>query len=415
MTQPTSRIEEYLAARPAPKAHVHSKLGPALTPGAPALTGGEGSLLVDDAGNTYLDLVAGSGTCFLGRNNPRITAACRDLLEMDLPNLSIVNASILGGVVAGELLGLTNGQMNKVIYANSGTESTDVMIRFARVITKRRRFLYLEGGFHGRSFGAVSLAGFPELREGQAPFMPECTAIPVNDLRALRRELKQGDVAGFIYEPVQRLTGVELDRGYLREAEILCRQAEVLLLADESHTGLGRTGHWFHSIGLGIRPDMMSVSSTLSGGAVPVAAVMMTDPVYDTVYTGLTSGPIYFSTFAENNLAMTAALVTLEQLAEIDAPAMAQQVSATLREGLTELQGRGAKIRHIGGAGLMLTVHFDDELSAEDVQRKLLADHRVIVNLAGPGTNAISLTPAVTLGADEQVRFIQAMGAALGV
>src|SRR5690606_15925087 len=148
---------------------------------------------------------------------------------------------------------------------------------------------------------------------------------------------KQGDVAGFIFEPVQRLTGVELDRGYLREAEILCRQAEVLMLADESHTGLGRTGHWFHTTGTGIRPDMMSVSSVLSGGAVPVAAVMMTDPVYNTVYTGLTSGPIYFSTFAENNLAMTAAITTLEVLAELDAPTLAQQVSATLREGLGEL------------------------------------------------------------------------------
>ncbi|MGK0344313.1 MAG: ornithine--oxo-acid transaminase, partial [Myxococcota bacterium] len=242
MNEPTSRIEEYLAQAPKPKAHIHPKLGALLgdDSGATAFVSGEGTVLIDAAGNRYLDLIGGGGTTFLGRNHPRITRACRDLLEMDLPNLSIVNASLLGGQVAGMLLERTNGQMGKVIYANSGTESTDVMIRFARFVTKRRRFLYLDGGFHGRSFGAISVCGFPELREGQEPFMPECTAVKPNDLRALRRELKQGDVAGFILEPVQRLSGLALDRGYMREAEILCRQAGVLMLADESHSGLGR-------------------------------------------------------------------------------------------------------------------------------------------------------------------------------
>jgi acetylornithine/succinyldiaminopimelate/putrescine aminotransferase len=314
-----------------------------------------------------------------------------------------------------------------VIYANSGTESTDVMIRFSRFVTKRRRFLYLEGGFHGRSFGAISVCGFPELREGQDPFMPECTAVKPNDLRALRRELKQGDVAGFIIEPVQRLTGLALDRGYMREAEILCRQAGVLLLADESHSGLGRTGHWFRTTGLGIRPDMMSVSSVLSGGAVPVAAVMMTDKVYNDVYTSLTSGPIYFSTFAENNMAMAAAMTTLEVLDELEAPTLAAQRSEQLRTRLTEIAEKFDVIDHLGGAGLMLSIPFGDSIALSEagidvpdsqafaaaIANELYSKHRVAMQLAGPNTNALIALPPVTITDDEMVWFTNAVESVL--
>ena len=422
MNRPISLIEEYLDSAPAPKAHVHPKLGGLFHTDA-AFVRGQGTVLEDSSGTPYLDLVGGNGTCFVGRNHPRIVSACRDLLEMDLPNLSIVNASLLGGQVAGMLLEKTNGQMGKVIYANSGTESTDVMIRFARFVTKRRRFLYLDGGFHGRSFGAISVAGFPELREGQEPFMPECTSVPPNDLRALRRELKKGDVAGFILEPVQRLTGLPLDRGYLREAEILCRQAEVLMLMDESHTGLGRTGHWFRSTGLGIRPDMMSVSSILSGGAVPVAAVMMTDKVYNDVYTSLTSGPIYFSTFAENNLAMAAAMTTIEVLDELDAPALAAQRSEQLRSELQTLVERYDVLESIGGDGLLVSLHFTESATLEGMPEgqlfaaafatELFRSHRVITQLAGPGVNALIALPPVTISDDELVWFIKAMNETL--
>lgn len=425
MNEPTSRIEEYLAQAPAPKQHIHPKLGALVGEGR--FVSGEGTVLVDADGNRTLDLIGGGGTTFLGRNHPRVTRACRDLLEMDLPNLSIVNASLLGGQVAGMLLERTNGQMGKVIYANSGTESTDVMIRFARFVTKRRRFLYLQGGFHGRSFGAISVCGFPELREGAGPFMPECTAIKPNDLRALRRELKQGDVAGFILEPVQRLTGLALDRGYMREAEILCRQAGVLLLADESHSGLGRTGHWFRTTGLGIRPDMMSVSSVLSGGAVPVAAVMMTDKVYNDVYTSLTSGPIYFSTFAENNMAMTAAMTTLDVLDELDAPALATQRSNQLRARLTELAEAYDVIDHLGGDGLLLSIHFgrsatladagidtpDSQMFAAAMAHELFTSHRVALQLAGPGINALIALPPVTITDDEMIWFTDAVESVL--
>ena len=426
MNPVTSRIEEYLAQTPAPKEHLHPKLG-GLFQSEHAFTGGEGTVLTDAEGTQYLDLIGGSGTCFLGRNHPRITAACRELLEMDLPNLSIVNASLLGGQVAGMILEKTNGQMGKVIYANSGTESTDVMIRFARFVTKRRRFLYLDGGFHGRSFGAISVTGFPELQEGQAPFMPECTAVPPNDLRALRRELKKGDVAGFILEPVQRLTGLALDRGYLREAEILCRQAEVLMLMDESHTGLGRTGHWFRSTGLGIRPDMMSVSSILSGGAVPVAAVMMTDKVYNDVYTSLTSGPIYFSTFAENNLAMTAAMVTLETLDELDAPALAAQRAEHLRAELQTVVDTYDVLESVGGDGLLLSLHFTESPTlaergidlptgqqfAAAFATELFNRHQVLTQLAGPSINAVIALPPVTITDDELVWFLKAINETL--
>lgn len=416
MTDIKSVIEGYLAeSATIDKATVHPRPSRAVHPDqiGPVYTRGEGAYLFDAEGNKTLDFSAGGGVHFIGRNHPTVTQACRDLLEMDLPNLSIVNASILGGLVAGRLLDLTNGHMGKVIYANSGTEATDVMVRFARFVTRKRRFLYLEGAFHGRSFGAISLTGLDPLKDGMEPFMPTTTAIPPNDLRRLRQELKQGDVAGFIFEPIQRLTGTVLDRGYLREAEVLCKQADALMLADESQTGLGRTGHWFRTTGTGIRPDMLSTSGALSGGAVPVSAVMMTNEVYDRVYTKLTSGPIYFSTFAENNLAMTAALTTLDVLAEADAPALAQAMSEALRARLDALREKHPAIERVGGDGLMLTLHLGEGVAAAEVAATMLREDRVLVQVPLPGAEVIGALPPIVTTEEDLDWFVDALDRAI--
>jgi ornithine--oxo-acid transaminase len=223
----------------------------------------------------------------------------------------------------------------KVVFANAGSESTEVALRFARQVTRRRRFLYVDGAFHGRSYGAISVCGWEAMRKGIDPAMPTCTPVRRNDIAHLRRELKMGDVAGFIFEPVQGMTGEVLDPGYLREAEALCEQHGTVMIADEIQCGLGRTGSWFVCKELGVRPHIMTVSKTLSGGQAAVGAVLVNENIYDKVYAGFGTGLVYFSTFAENNLAMAAALATLEALEEVDAPARAMRPRRPLlRDGV---------------------------------------------------------------------------------
>jgi ornithine--oxo-acid transaminase len=387
----------------------------------------EGQYLWDTEGTRYLDLLAGGGVFFLGRNHPHINQTLKDVLDTDLPNLCIMNASVLGGVLAEKLIDKAGPHFGKVIFANTGTETTEVCIRFSRFVTRRRRFLYLEGAFHGRTYGAISMCGFPQMREGQDPMMPICTPLRHNDVAQLRRELKHGDVAAVFIEPVQGMTCKTVDVQYLREAEALCAEHGAILVVDEVQTGLGRTGDWFFSTAAGVRPGMMTVSKTLAGGQVPVAAVMISEDIYSKVYAKFTSGPFYFSTFAENNLAMAAGIATMEALEEMDAPAEAKRKGDMLVAGIEAIAEKYDVIDRIEGKGLMLTVYFKESesprlmmeqklLAAADkaafgaaIHVDLLSKYKILTQIPGPGLNAMKILPPVIVSDEDIEYFLTAL------
>jgi ornithine--oxo-acid transaminase len=418
-------IEEHLtSATHLSKRHIHPRLLKMFEMGgmSAVFTRAAGQYMWDIEGARYLDLLAGGGVYFLGRNHPQINAALRDVLELELPNLSVVNASALGGLLAERLLELGGPHFSKVVFANSGSEAIEVCIRFTRYMTRRRRFLALTGAFHGRTFGAISLCGFGQMKEGQDPMMPTVTPVRPNDVAALRAELSKRDVAALFIEPVQGMTTEVMDAAYMREAEALCKEYGTVLVCDEIQTGLGRTGAWFASADLGVRPGMMTVSKTLAGGQVPVSAVLLSEEVYEGVYSKFKSGPIYFSTFAENNLAMAAGIATIDVLRELDAPARARDLGDQLRNGLIDLASRYDCIERISGKGLMLAIYFkpsdrlglrvqqevlgvaDSGAFATAVNCDMFAKQRVIVQIPGPELNAIKILPPVTI-TDEDVRY----------
>ncbi len=406
--------------------HVHPRLMKMLQMGGmnTPFVKAEGHYLFDAEDNRYLDLLSGGGVYVFGRNHPKVNAALKEVVELDLPNLCVVNASILGGLLAERILKLAGDGFSKVQYANSGAEANEVAIRFARFVTRRRRFLHLEGAFHGRSYGAISLCGFNEMKEGMDPRMPICTSVRPNDIAALRRELSKGDVAAFFFEACQGMTLDVLDHSYLREAAALCKEYGTLLVADEVQTAFGRLGEeWFAFQAAGIQPDMVSLSKVLSGGQVPVAAVLVGDNVYDSVFASFQSGPMYFSTFGENNLAMAAGLATLEVLEELDAVKTAATVSAKIRSGLQDLATKYDVIDRVAGKGMMIGVYFkqtdsstllkaqqavmgavDEASFGAAMNVRLFAEHRIIVQIPGPGLNAIKILPPITL-TDSDIQY----------
>jgi ornithine--oxo-acid transaminase len=421
-------IEEHLtSATHLSKRHIHPRLLKMFEMGgmSAVFTRAQGQYMWDIEGAKYLDLLAGGGVFFIGRNHPQVNAALRDTLELELPNLSVVNASALGGLLAERLIDIGGPNFSKVVFANSGSEAIEVCIRFSRYMTRRRRFVSLTGAFHGRTFGAISLCGFAQMKEGQDPMMPTVTPIRPNDVAALRAELSKRDVAAFFVEPVQGMTTEVMDAAYMREAEALCREYGTVLVCDEIQTGLGRTGSWFASNELGVRPGMMTVSKTLAGGQVPVSAVLLSEEVYEGVYSKFKSGPIYFSTFAENNLAMAAGIATIDVLRELDAPARARVLGEQLRSGLIDIASRYDCIERISGKGLMLAIYFkESERLSLRVQQELIgaadrgafataincdmfAKQRIIVQIPGPEVNAIKILPPVTI-TDEDVRYFLA-------
>ncbi len=384
-------------------------------------TRAEGAHLWTEDGRRYLDLLTGGGVHFIGRNHPTVRAALRDVVDMDVPNLSIVNASALGGLLAERLLDLAGPPFEKVIFGNSGSEATEICIRFTRQVTGRRRWLYLDGAFHGRTFGAISMCGFDEMRTGQEPMMPTCTPVPRNDIDVLRRELAYGDVAALVVEAVQGMTCEVLSTEYLQEAARLCERYGTVLVMDEVQTGLGRVGSWFACHAAGVKPGMITVSKALSGGLAPVSAVLLTQNMYDRIYADFKSGPVHFSTFAENNLSMAAGLATLEVLDELDAPVRAAALSAKIRAGLADLADRYDVIDRVTGQGLIIGIVFktSDRLPLRIQQTVMgaadpgafaaavnvdLHKRGVLVQIPGFGLNAIKILPPVILD-DADVHF----------
>lgn len=429
-TSMKQHIEEQLTSSThLAKKHVHPKLMKMMELGgmSSVFLRGEGPYLYDIDGNRFLDLLSGGGVHFIGRNHPRVNAALRDVVSGDYPNLAIVNASVLGGEVAGRLKRLADYEEAKVVFANSGSEASDVALRFARYVTRKRRFLYLDGAFHGRTWGAISVNGWSAMKAGMDPLLPTTTPIPANDLTVLRRELSRGDVAGVIMELVQGMTLEIVDPGYAREAQRLCREHGALFIADEVQTAFARSGYWFLSREYGLEPDLITVSKTLSGGQVPVSAVIVSEETYQRVYDKFTSGPFYFSTFAENNLAMAATLATLDVLEEMDAPARARQLSDRIRTGLMGLAEKHDVIDRIGGKGLMIGIFFKDSGSVPlKIQQRLLqtADpaafsaavnvdmytkRRIIVQVPGPGLNAIKILPPIVLSDEDADAFVEGL------
>ncbi|MFT7522123.1 MAG: ornithine--oxo-acid transaminase [Kiritimatiellia bacterium] len=408
------------------KKHIHPRMQRMMEMGGMnvAFQRAEGPYMYDLEGNRYLDLLAGGGVYFIGRHHPKVRAAIREVNELDIPNLTVINASVLGGVLASKIIDLLGPGFSKVQFSNSGSESNEVAIRFARFCTRRRRFLYLDGAFHGRTYAAISMCGFQMMKEGMDPRMPTTTPITPNDLDQLRYELSKGDVAAFIFECTQGMTLTNLEVDYLREARRLCDEHGTLMIADEVQTGFARMGdHWFAFQESGIVPDMITLSKTLSGGAAPVACTAIGDHVYDTVFNTFKSGPIYFSTFAENNIAMAAALATIEVLEEMDAPTRAAELSKKFRDGLFALKQKHDCIERIGGKGLMIGIYFktsesnpilraqqsllnsiDKGTFGAAVNVDMYRKHKIIVQIPGPGLNAIKILPPVTLS-DEDVQY----------
>lgn len=411
------------------KKHVHPKMQKLFEVGGfnAVFQKSSGQYCWDMEGNRFLDLLSGGGVFLCGRNHPYIHQAVIDSLSLDAPNLSIVNTSMLSGLLAERLLNICGPHYSKVLFSNTGSEVMDLTVRFARFVTRRRRFVSLEGAFHGRTYATASMAGSASLRDGMEPLLPTVTPVRPNDIDQLEREISKGDVAGFFFEPVQGMTGVVMDHDYLRQAQELCDHYGTIMVADEVQTGLCRTGPYFASTAAGIRPGMITVAKILSGGAVPTAATILTEEIYEKVYAKFKSGPAYFSTFAESNPAMAAGLATLDVLEHIDAPTRSAALGKMLQDGIMALAERYDVIEKVEGQGLLQVIYFRESSSmALKVQQRLMTSadpaafgaainvdmyrhKRIIVQIPSPALNAIKILPPVVMTDEDVEWFLQGL------
>ena len=391
----------------------------------------EGAYLYDLDERDYLDFLSGYSVFNIGRNHPAIQQAIRDVLEMDLPNMVQMDCSLLSGLLAEALLKKLPAHLDAVFFCNSGAESVEGALKFARAATGRPGLLSLEGSFHGLSHGALSVMGDTHFREGFGPLLENCARVGMGDVAALEAQLAARDVAALVIEPVQG-KGVHFPVGdFYREAQRLCRMYGTLLICDEVQTGLGRTGRWWGFEHWNLEPDIVTVAKSLSGGYVPCAAVVTRRAIYQKTFSRLDRCVVHSSTFGRNNLAMASGLATLQVLEEERLVERARENGAILRARLRALQQRHSLIKEVRGLGLMIAIEFHEpeELAARlgwkllhRVERELFAQmlvtalfqkHRVLTQLAGHGTDVIKILPPLIIGEREIDRFVTAIDAVL--
>jgi ornithine--oxo-acid transaminase len=384
---------------------------------------GKGQYLYDRQGLQYLDLLSGWGVFALGRNHPVVRDTLKKVLDSDFPNLVQMDVSALAGVLAERLLRHVP-HLEKVFFANSGAESVESSLKFARAATGRNGIVYCNHAFHGLTYGSLSVIGDEIFRSGFGSLLPGCVEVPFNDLGALERALASKEIAAFIVEPIQG-KGVTMPAdGYLSAAVELCRRHGTLFIADEIQTGLGRTGRFLACEHWGIEPDMVLLSKSLSGGHVPVGAVLTRKWIFDKVFDRMDRAVVHGSTFSKNDMAMAAGLATLEVIESEGLMQNAERQGARLLASFERMIPRHELVKEVRGKGLMIGVEFgaprslalkaswnlletaNSGLFCQLIVIPLLKEHRVLSQVAGHGNHTIKLLPPLII-TDEDCDWIE--------
>ena len=383
----------------------------------------EGPYLWDVKGIKYLDMLSGYGVFGLGRNHPDVCRVLKEFLEMDYPSLVKMEAPLLSGLLAQELKKRMPNQLDMVFFTNSGAEGVETALKYAKCATGKPAIIHCQKSFHGLSYGALSVNGDDSFREGFAPFLPDCRQIPFNDLEALERELKKGDVAGFLVEPVQG-KGVNIPSpGYLREAAKLCRKHGAVFVDDEVQSGMGRTGKFLAVEHDGdVDPDIVVLAKTLSGGFVPVGAVLCKKWIHEKVFSSMNRSVVHSSTFSQGSFAMAAGLAALDVLDRHRLIQNAERMGNLIGEALRAMVPKYEFLKEVRWRGLMMGIEFgppkslglktawalmhkmDKSLFPQAAIIPLLNEHHIITQVAGHHIDVVKMLPPLVIK-DEDARW----------
>ena len=402
---------------------------PSLTRAYPLVAeSGAGMLVTDVDGNTFLDFAAGIAVCSTGHSHPKVVAAIKEQADR-LIHIAATDFYEPRYVEFMERLAAIAPfeEKARVFITNSGTEAVEGAIKLARYHTHRSGIIAFEGGFHGRTMGALSLTNSKvKQRAGFGPLLPMVHHAPFPRVRSWRegtggdgtaeleylqktlfgRQIAPSDVAAIVIEPIQGEGGYfPAPASFLRALREICDEHGILLIADEIQSGMGRTGSWWAIQHADVEPDIVTTAKGIASG-MPIGAFIARDSVW-------TWPPgAHGSTFAGNPICAAAGLATLD-LIEGELLENAARMGARLRAGLEQAVGDSTAVRDIRGVGLMLGVEFASHDAAEAVQE---AAFRLGLLTLECGESSLRFSPPLIVGPDEvdtAVRiFAEALGAA---
>jgi acetylornithine/N-succinyldiaminopimelate aminotransferase len=357
------------------------------------LVKGEGAVLTAEDGRTYVDMLSGIAVNALGHAHPAVVQA----VSQQIATLGHVSNFYVAEppVALAELLLALAGRPGRALFCNSGAEANEAAFKVSR-LTGRTHVVATEGGFHGRTMGALALTGQPAKADPFRPLPGEVTHVRYGDTTALRDAVTSG-TAMVILEPIQGENGVVVPPpGYLAAAREICTAAGALLVLDEVQTGIGRTGHWFAHQADGIEPDVVTLAKGLGGG-LPIGACLAFGPAADLLTPGL-----HGTTFGGNPVSCAAALAVIRTIAGDGLLDHVKRVGEQLRRGAEAL---GYRVR---GAGLLLGIELPSRSAADLAAR--LREAGFLVNPVQP--DVIRLAPPLILSAEQADAFLGALSGA---
>ncbi|WLQ44147.1 acetylornithine transaminase [Streptomyces laculatispora] len=360
-----------------------------------SLVSGSGAYVQDADGTRYLDFVGGIAVNALGHAHPAVVEAVSTQIASlgHVSNLFIAEPPV---ALAERLLQLF-GRTGKVFFSNSGAEAVEAAFKIGR-LTGRGHMVATDGGFHGRTMGALALTGQPTKRDPFLPLPGDVTHVPYGDVEALRAAVTT-DTALLIIEPIQGENGVVVPpKGYLEAAREITRATGTLLVLDEVQTGIGRCGTWFeHQAHQGVEPDLVTLAKGLGGG-LPIGATVAFGAAADLLEPGQ-----HGTTFGGNPIACAAGLAVLDTLAANGALDNVKRLGERIREGV---EGLGHPlVSHVRGSGLLLGIVLTEPLAPQVQQAAQGAG--LLVN--APAPDVVRLMPPLIIGDAEVDTFLQAL------
>ncbi len=387
-----------------------------------------GAELFTSTGGRILDFLSGYCVHNLGHNHPSVISALHDELDRSGPAMLQSHVPELAGELAAELCRLAGGRLEKVYFCSSGSEGVETVIKFARLFTKRTGLLYCTGAFHGLTCGALSLMADSSWAQGFAPLLPGTESVPFANLAELETKLASKKFAAFVVEPIQSEAGVRVPpEDYLRAAQTLCRKYDTLFVLDEVQTGIYRTGPFLAAQNWDLDPDMVVLAKALSGGLVPSGAVLMSDEIYESVYSSLGRSIIHTSTYSENGLAMRAGLATLKTLQEEDLGKRSEALGGRLRKSLTDALSGYEMVAEVRGVGMLNGIEFrrpeswqlrvpfeafrkiHEGMFGQIVVSKLFREHNFLTQMCGNNFMVLKAAPPLMVNEEQITQFVEAV------
>jgi ornithine--oxo-acid transaminase len=388
----------------------------------------QGVELFTTSGRRILDFLSGYCVHNTGHNHPAILGALAEELGRSGPGMLQSHVPELAAQLAERLVARSGGRLGRVFFCNSGSEGVEGAIKFSRAHTGRAGLLHAEHAFHGLTCGSLSLMSDPFWSKGFGPMLPGTEAVPFGDLAALESKLATRKFAALILEPIQSEGGIQIPpAGYLAAAQALCRKHGTLLVLDEVQTGMYRTGDFLASHGFGVEPDMVVLAKALSGGVVPVGALLSSEAVSNSVFSSLQRALVHATTFGENALAMRAGLATLDVMEHEGLGARAAHLGASLRKRLAEALGPYEMVKAVRGAGMLSGIEFGAPQSLrlrvafESFRRihpamfgqvlvmRLFRDKGILTQICGNDFLVLKVAPPLVVSEGEIEEFVTAV------